>query len=113
MQTLIIAVHVLVAIAIIVLVLLQHGKGADAGAAFGSGSANTMFGSVGSMSFFMKLTAILALIFFATSLALSYLASHQKNNNLQFLENISAPAPSQSPAAPNTMLPKPPEQPAK
>lgn len=64
--------HVLAAIAIIILVLLQHGKGADIGATFGSGASNTMFGSVGSMPFFVKITGLLAAIFFATSLALSY-----------------------------------------
>jgi len=91
MQALILIIHVLVAIAIIVLVLLQHGKGADAGAAFGSGSANTMFGSAGSMSFFMKLTGILAVIFFATSLTLSYLASHHDKAGVQILGNMTPP----------------------
>lgn len=75
MQALILIVHVLVAVSIIALVLLQHGKGADAGAAFGSGSSNTMFGSSGSLPFLIKLTAVLAAIFFATSVALSYMAS--------------------------------------
>lgn len=76
MQQLILIVHVLVCIAIVVLVLMQHGKGADVGAAFGSGSSNTMFGSQGAMSFLMKVTAFLAAIFFVTSLGLSYLAAH-------------------------------------
>src|SRR3989338_2931825 len=78
MQQLILVLHVLVAIAIIALVLLQHGRGADVGASFGSGSSNTMFGSAGSMPFLMKLTAICAAVFFATSLALSYMASHEQ-----------------------------------
>ena len=77
MQSIITILHVLVSIAIIILVLLQHGKGADVGATFGSGGSQTMFGSAGSMSFFMKITGLLALVFFATSLVLSYLASHQ------------------------------------
>ncbi|MCB1828222.1 MAG: preprotein translocase subunit SecG [Coxiellaceae bacterium] len=76
MQQLILIVHVLVAIAIVALVLVQHGKGADVGAAFGSGSANTMFGSQGHMPFLMKLTSVLAIIFFATSLSLSYMSSN-------------------------------------
>ena len=75
MQQLIVMLHILVAVAIIALVLLQHGKGADAGAAFGSGSSNTMFGSQGPTPFLVKLTAILATIFFITSLVLSYFAS--------------------------------------
>ena len=74
MQQLIIILHVLVAILIIVLVLLQHGKGADAGAAFGSGASNTMFGSTGTTPVLVKVTALLAAVFFTTSLSLSYLA---------------------------------------
>jgi preprotein translocase subunit SecG len=76
MQSIILIIHVLAAICIIALVLVQHGKGADAGAAFGSGSANTMFGSQGPMPFLMKLTALFALVFFITSIALSYLSTH-------------------------------------
>jgi len=71
-----------VAIAIIALVLLQQGKGADMGAAFGSGSSNTLFGSRGPASFLMKLTGLFVLVFFATSLSLGYLATqHAKTNN--------------------------------
>lgn len=80
MQQLILIIHVLVAIAIVALVLVQHGKGADVGAAFGSGSANTMFGSAGHMPFLMKLTSGLAVVFFITSMSLSYLASQQKKH---------------------------------
>lgn len=83
MQQLILIIHVLVAISIIALVLLQHGKGADIGATFGSGASQTVFGSRGSMSFLMKITVILAAIFFATSIGLTYMAhSEQKSNNL-------------------------------
>ncbi len=70
-------IHVLVAIALIGLVLIQHGKGADIGAAFGSGASNTVFGSQGTGSFLFKLTGGLALTFFITSLTLSYLVSTQ------------------------------------
>ena len=66
--------HTLIALVIIALVLLQRGKGADAGAAFGSGASGTVFGSRGSTSFFSRLTAILATVFFATSLGLAYLS---------------------------------------
>lgn len=75
MQSLILVVHVLIAIALISLVLVQHGKGADMGASFGSGAANTMFGSVGPASFLMKLTSILGIIFFATSIGLGLLGT--------------------------------------
>ena len=101
MSQLILILHVLVALGSLALVLLQHGKGADAGAAFGSGASNTMFGSVGSMPFLMKLTALLAAIFFATSLLLSYFTSSGQRQNEQMYQipvqtNIpeTAPAPS-------------------
>jgi preprotein translocase subunit SecG len=78
MINVLIAIHVLVAIAIIVLVLLQHGKGADAGAAFGGGgggASGSLFGSKGSANFLSRSTAVLATIFFITSLSLTYLYS--------------------------------------
>jgi preprotein translocase subunit SecG len=77
MQQIILLIHVIVAICLIALVLLQHGKGADAGAAFGSGASQTMFGSAGSLPFLVKVTAILAAIFFTTSLTLGYLTAQQ------------------------------------
>lgn len=79
MQQLILIIHVLAAIAIIALVLMQHGRGADVGASFGSGSSNTMFGSTGALPFLMKVTVACAAIFYITSISLSYLASaHEK-----------------------------------
>ncbi|MEW6648455.1 MAG: preprotein translocase subunit SecG [Pseudomonadota bacterium] len=72
MQTLIVIVHVLAALGVIGLVLLQQGKGADAGAAFGSGASATVFGARGSGSFLTRSTAILATVFFLTSLSLAY-----------------------------------------
>ena len=75
--TLILTVHVLVALGIIFLVLLQHGKGADMGAAFGSGSSGSLFGATGSANFLSRTTAVLAAIFFATSLGLAYVATHR------------------------------------
>ena len=77
MSQLILMLHILIAICLIVLVLIQHGKGADAGAAFGSGSSNTMFGSAGVTPFLTKITALLALLFFLTSLTLSFIAGQQ------------------------------------
>lgn len=67
----------MVAVVLIGLVLMQHGKGADVGAAFGSGASNTLFGSQGTGGFLFKLTGGLAMTFFVTSLMLSYLVSTQ------------------------------------
>ncbi len=67
--------HVIVGLAIIGLVLVQHGKGADMGAAFGSGGSGSLFGATGSANFLSRTTAALAAVFFATSLGLSYMAS--------------------------------------
>ena len=98
MESLILTVHVLVALCIIVLVLLQHGKGADAGAAFGSGSSNTMFGSQGPVPFLVKMTAILAAIFFVTSLSLSFMAGHGARRNV---DPLSTPVTQQQVPSPN------------
>ncbi len=75
METLVWVVHVVTAVVLIGLVLVQHGKGADMGAAFGSGSAGSLFGSAGSANFLSRSTAVAAAIFFVTSLALTYLYS--------------------------------------
>jgi preprotein translocase subunit SecG len=74
-QSIVLVVHVLVSISIIGLVLLQKGKGADAGAAFGSGGSGTVFGAKGAANFLSRSTAVLATLFFATSLGLAYLGS--------------------------------------
>jgi len=75
LQSIVLVMHVLVALAICGFVLLQHGKGADMGAAFGSGSSGSLFGASGSANFLSRTTAILAAIFFATSLGLTYFGS--------------------------------------
>ena len=77
MQTLIIIVHVIAAISIVGLVLLQQGKGADAGASFGAGASQTVFGSSGSGNFLVRATTISAVIFFVTSLTLAIFAKNQ------------------------------------
>jgi preprotein translocase subunit SecG len=77
METVLLVLHVLAAAGICGLVLLQHGKGADVGAAFGSGSAGSVFGSAGSANFLSRATAILALVFFLTSLSLTYFSSRR------------------------------------
>ena len=74
-ETVLLAVHVLAAAALVGFVLLQHGKGADMGAAFGSGSSGSLFGAAGSANFLSRTTAILATIFFVTSLGLTYFGS--------------------------------------
>lgn len=74
MVQIILAVHLLIAGIIVVLVLLQQGKGADAGASFGAGASQTMFGSAGSWNFFSKATAIFATLFFITSISLAVIA---------------------------------------
>jgi preprotein translocase subunit SecG len=74
-QKVVLGLHTLIAIMIIVLVLLQRGKGADAGAAFGAGASGTVFGARGSSSFFSRMTAIFATLFFVSSLTLAYLSS--------------------------------------
>ena len=76
METLVWFVHVTSAVALIILVLVQHGKGADMGAAFGTGSAGSLFGSSGSANFLSRSTAVAATIFFITSLSLTYLYAH-------------------------------------
>lgn len=77
LYSILVAIDVLLAIGIIGLILIQHGKGADVGAAFGSGASGTVFGSQGSASFLTRLTAILATLFFVNSLGLAYLASNR------------------------------------
>lgn len=72
-------IQIMVAIGIIGLVLIQHGKGADAGAAFGGGASGTVFGSRGSGNFLTKLTTVLAIAFFANSLLLAWLVAHPDN----------------------------------
>ncbi len=74
-QTAVLIGHTIIALLIIILVLLQRGKGADAGAAFGSGASGTVFGASGSSNFFSRATAVLATMFFASSLTLAYLSS--------------------------------------
>jgi preprotein translocase subunit SecG len=76
-ETLLLGLHVVVAAALIGFVLLQHGKGADMGAAFGSGSSGSLFGAAGSANFLSRTTAILATVFFLSSLGLTYMASNR------------------------------------
>ena len=102
METVILVLHVLVALAIVGLVLLQHGKGADVGAAFGGGASGSLFGATGSANFLSRTTAILAVIFFLSSMALTYFST-RKTENKGLMAPQSAPVkpgPAQTPGAP-------------
>jgi preprotein translocase subunit SecG len=99
METLVWIVHVIVAVAVIALVLLQHGKGADMGAAFGSGSSGSLFGATGSANFLSRSTAILATLFFLTSLGLAYFGL-QQHKPASVLDRTAVPATTTQPAAP-------------
>jgi preprotein translocase subunit SecG len=121
MQTLILVLHIIAAVGIVVLVLLQHGKGADMGAAFGSGSAGSLFGSAGASNFLSRTTGVLAAVFFATSLGLTYFHTVPaksggvtqslevpavKTDSAPAAPAPSAPAPSGVPAEKSTQIPK-------
>ncbi len=77
METVVLIVHVIAAAAVIGLVLLQHGKGADMGAAFGSGTSGSLFGVSGSANFLSRATAIAVAVFFVTSITLAYISGHK------------------------------------
>lgn len=101
--------HILAAIGVIGLVLVQHGKGADMGAAFGSGASGSLFGATGSANFLSRTTAVLAAVFFVTSLTLAYIASNKPKTTGSVMqdtvksESVSAPADkSESPADPGS-----------
>lgn len=79
--------HILVGLGICGLVLIQHGKGADMGAAFGSGASGSLFGATGSANFLSRTTAVLAAVFFTTSLALAYIASNKPKTSGSVMEN--------------------------
>jgi preprotein translocase subunit SecG len=97
----ILIIHCILALAIIVLVLLQHGKGADMGAAFGSGSAGSLFGSSGAANFLSRSTGVCAALFFATSLGLTYFHAPKISGGVMgggVMEGVTAPAAKTEPA---------------
>jgi preprotein translocase subunit SecG len=81
------------------LILIQHGKGADMGAAFGSGSSGSLFGASGSANFLSRTTAVLAAVFFACTLALAYFGNLRPTDSGSVLERAGAPATAPAPAA--------------
>ena len=108
--TALLAVQMLTALAMIGLILVQHGKGADMGAAFGSGSSGSLFGATGSANFLSRTTAVLATVFFACTLALAYfgnLRTPTSGSVLERAQQAPAPAPAASGAAqiPGTSVP--------
>ena len=108
----ILAVQILTALGMIGLILVQHGKGADMGAAFGSGSAGSLFGASGSANFLSRSTAVLATVFFVATLALAYVGNQRPSSAGSVLETPAAAPAAPSPAAPQTTAPSAPAEPA-
>ncbi len=111
--TVVLAVQMLTALGMIGLILIQHGKGADMGAAFGSGGSGSLFGASGSANFLSRTTAVLAAVFFACTLALAYFGNLRAPESGSVLDRagapVTAPAPAASGAAqiPGTAAPAP------
>ena len=101
METFVLVIHVLAALVLVGVILLQHGKGADVGAAFGSGASGSLFGASGSANFLSRTTAILAVIFFVTSLGLTFFSTRKTEREGVMSTQPAAPAqslPAQIPA---------------
>lgn len=99
MYSILVVLEVLVSVALVGLILIQHGKGADAGAAFGSGASGTVFGSRGSANFLSRATAWLATVFFCLSLALAYLVHGQRTADSSVIDKVDAAASQATPPA--------------
>ena len=99
-NTIALTLQVLSALAVILLVLLQHGKGADMGAAFGSGASGSLFGATGSANFLSRLTAAMAAVFFVSTLALAFVSNEGQGIG-SVMEGVSVPA-SSVPAVPGS-----------
>ena len=111
MTTLLIIIHVIVCFFLIAIVLLQHGKGADAGAAFGGGSSQTLFGSEGPLPLLNKITTFSAIVFMGTSVTLAYLSAHKSTGSVMSqlpAKEAAAPVKKEAPVT----IPMPTEQPA-
>jgi preprotein translocase subunit SecG len=107
--TIILVIHIFTTIALITLVMLQTGKGAEAGAAFGGGASSTVFGSRGAGSFLTRATAILATVFFITSLSLAYLSG--RDTTTKSVSDVVAPVQSDTESVkPKGDMPAAPEQ---
>ena len=97
--TIVLAVQMLTALGMIGLILVQHGKGADMGAAFGSGGSGSLFGASGSANFLSRTTGILAAVFFVCTLLLAYFGNAQPRTGTSVLEGAAVTAPAPMPAA--------------
>jgi preprotein translocase subunit SecG len=102
METIVLVVHVLAAAGVIALVLLQHGKGADMGAAFGSGTSGSLFGSSGSANFLSRATAMFVTVFFITSLTLAYMSGHRSDSGSVIKVPVKTEVAPASPAVPQS-----------
>ena len=111
MKELILVIHVLAAVGLVALVLVQQSKGADIGAAFGSGASQTLFGARGSANFLTRLTALLATIFFVTSLTLAVFATRGGGPRSVTDTVTSEPVAPASPPSPKKQTPPPAEKP--
>ena len=103
--SILLTIHILVALVIIGLVLMQHGKGADMGAAFGSGASGSLFGATGSANFMSRTTGVLAAVFFATSLSLAYVASSKPKTTGSVMQETVQSQPVSTPAPAGAELP--------
>jgi preprotein translocase subunit SecG len=104
--TIVLTVQMLSAVAMIGLILIQHGKGADMGAAFGSGSSGSLFGASGSANFLSRTTAVLASVFFVCTLALAYFGNARPVSSGSVLEGaVSAPAAPEAASGPASQIP--------
>jgi preprotein translocase subunit SecG len=92
MESILVIVHLFLAIGLVALILIQHGKGADMGAAFGSGASASVFGSRGASNFLSRTTGVLATLFFVTSLALAYFAMQTREPATLMEEQMQPPA---------------------
>lgn len=117
LRAFLLSVHILLAVMIIFLVLMQRGKGAEAGAGFGSGASGTVFGARGTATLFSKLTAVFAALFFTTSLVLAYMGTRTTAEPSSVIERAAqeaararsaTPPPAQTPPAPQAPAPEPP-----
>ena len=117
MSVALVVLHVVVCVFLIAVVLLQRGKGADAGAGFGSGASGTVFGARGSATFFSKLTAVLATLFFLTSMSLAWFATRPRDDGPKSIVDtvVTEPAPASDvdagavPALPESPPAEPPQ----
>ncbi|WP_404300218.1 preprotein translocase subunit SecG [Alicycliphilus denitrificans] len=108
----ILAVQMLTALGMIGLILIQHGKGADMGAAFGSGSAGSLFGASGSANFLSRATAVLATVFFVATLALAYFGNQRPASTGSVLERPAAAVPAAAGTAADASVPASAAEPA-